>query len=709
MTIDRSPEKAKKDHEELRGQIDHHDHQYYGLNSPEIGDGQYDELMKQLRELEADFPELIDENSPTQRVAGKVSESFESVTHQEPLLSLSNVFSKDELTAWFTRILRIDPDLEFQSVVEPKIDGLAVSLIYENGVFARGATRGNGREGEDITANLRTIRALPLRLYPTSDIQIPDRFEVRGEVYIGKKQFATLNNERKNNNEPLYINPRNTAAGSLRNLDPRITAERGLQLFVYQLGWVQGDLGLNQHIDTLRWMGELGFPINNSIQVFNNLEDVASYCGELEQSRHSLEYEIDGVVIKINSLAAQRSLGVAGRDPRWATAWKFEAEQASTYLQKIEVAVGRTGVLTPYAQLEPVFVGGANISVATLHNADHIAVLDIREGDTVIVQRAGEVIPQVLGPILSLRPADTSPFAMPELCPDCSGNVVRNESEAAHYCTNPSCIAKLVRRIEHYTSKVALDIEGFGEERAALLVRSGYINDISDLYKLQEHKNEILALKDKLDTVRKNARKTNLNSGRREYWISKIESFDPLPGIREKWFTTVQNSLEASKSFPLHRLIVGLGIRHIGETNARLLATVFPSLDMLAEATEQDIAEIKGFGDVAAKSVSDWFDDFDNRKMLDELVKQGINTAEPVEEVTGRFAGQKVVVTGTFHQWKRAELEKILRQEGASVSAAVSGSTTILFAGTGGGKKHTEAVKFGTPIIDEDGLTKLLE
>ena len=268
MTIDRSLEKAKKDHEELRGQIDHHDHQYYGLNSPEIGDSQYDELMKQLRVLEADFPELIDENSPTQRVAGKVSESFESVIHQEPLLSLSNVFSKDELLAWFTRIARIDPDLEFQCVAEPKIDGLAVSLIYENGVFIRGATRGNGREGEDITANLRTIRALPLRLYPTSDIQIPERFEVRGEVYIGKKQFETLNNERRNNSESLYINPRNTAAGSLRNLDPRVTAERGLQVFVYQLGWVQGDLGLNQHIDTLRWMGELGFPINNSIQVF---------------------------------------------------------------------------------------------------------------------------------------------------------------------------------------------------------------------------------------------------------------------------------------------------------------------------------------------------------------------------------------------------------------------------------------------------------
>ncbi|MDG1840399.1 MAG: NAD-dependent DNA ligase LigA, partial [Dehalococcoidia bacterium] len=666
----------------LRISIRYHDHRYYVLNSPEIGDSQYDDLMHQLRKLEQDFPQFLDQDSPTQRISANVATSFSTVLHPEPLLSLSNVFTAGELQLWIDKALRQHPELETSFVLEPKIDGLAVSLVYENGKFVRGATRGNGQEGEDITANLRTIRGLPLTLTHSGAQKIPDRFEVRGEVYISKIEFTELNKRRAKQNSPLYVNLRNTAAGSLRNLDPKITARRNLSVFIYQLGWTESSHLFDSHRETIEWLTSLGFPTNPLLKTISDVDEIVDYCKNLEAERDSLNYDIDGVVIKINSLASQNSLGIVGREPRWATAWKFAAEQAITELRDIKLSVGRTGVLTPYAELVPVFVGGANISVATLHNLDHIQDLDLRVGDHIVVQRAGEVIPQILGPVLSQRPQTAVAFDMPLTCPDCQAPIVKKAAEAAHYCSNMNCQGRLARQVEHYVSRQALNIEGFGEERASLLVRNGCIKSLADIYLMQDKKTQILDFKNRLDRLRLIARKYGKNNDTKLVrYLKRIDQLDKFPGIREKWFQTLEGGLTESKTLPLHRLLIGLGIRHLGETTARLIAERFRTLASLRSASQEDILAITGIGEIVASSIYEWVHESNNQILMDKLISLNLNVEENQIAFGDTLTGHKIAITGTLTRWKRSEIQNLIRQQGGEVVASVSKNTTLLLAG----------------------------
>jgi DNA ligase (NAD+) len=687
---------------DLRVSIRYHDYRYYVLNQPEVGDSQYDELMQRLRKLEQNFPQFLAQDSPTQRISGNIATSFSTVSHPEPLLSLSNVFGPDELQIWLDKALRQYPELETNYVLEPKIDGLAVSLVYENGKFIRGATRGNGQEGEDITTNLRTIRGLPLTVEQSGARVIPGRFEVRGEVYISKTEFKNLNDKRTQQNSPLYINLRNTAAGSLRNLDPKITASRNLNLFIYQLGWTERNDLFGSHKETIEWLTSLGFPTNPLLKTATDMDEIVDYCKKIENERSSLNYDIDGVVIKINSLASQNSLGIVGREPRWATAWKFAAEQAITELRNIKLSVGRTGVLTPYAELAPVFVGGANISVATLHNLDHIQDLDLRIGDHVIVQRAGEVIPQVLGPVLSQRTETCVVFEMPLVCPDCHAPIVKRDDEAAHYCSNANCQSQLARQVEHYVSRQALDIEGFGEERASLFVRNGCIRSLADIYLMQDKKTEILDLKDRLDRLRVKARKHGKKDGDKlSRHLRRIDRLDKFPGIREKWFQTLENGLIESKTLPLHRLLIGLGVRHLGETTARLVAERFRTLTNLRSANYEDILTITGIGEVVANSIFEWVHKPNNQILMDKLTSLKVNSEENQIVFGETLEGQKIAITGTLTHWRRSEIQNLIRQQGGEVVTSVSKNTTLLLAGEGGGKKLQDAMTHKVKVVDE--------
>lgn len=687
---------------DLRVSIRYHDHRYYVVNLPEVGDSQYDELMQRLRKLELDFPQFIVQDSPTQRISVNIATSFSTVSHPEPLLSLSNVFAPDELQLWLDKAVRQYPELEMDFILEPKIDGLAVSLVYEHGKFVRGATRGNGQEGEDITNNLRTIRGLPLTVERSGVQTIPDRFEVRGEVYISKTEFKNLNDQRAQENSPLYVNLRNTAAGSLRNLDPKITAGRNLNVFIYQLGWTESNDLFHSHKETIEWLTSIGFPTNPLLKTATDVNEIVDYCKDLEDQRPSLNYDIDGVVIKINSLASQNSLGIVGREPRWATAWKFAAEQAVTKLRDIKLSVGRTGVLTPYAELTPVFVGGANISVATLHNLDHIKDLDLRIGDHVIVQRAGEVIPQVLGPVLSQRTENCFEFEMPLVCPDCKAPTIKKEVEAAHYCSNTNCQSRLARQVEHYVSRQALNIEGFGEERASLLVRNGCIQSLADIYLMQDKKTQILDFKDRLDRLRLIARKHGKKDGDKlARYLRRIDQLDKFPGIREKWFETLNNGLTESKTLPLHRLFIGLGIRHLGETTARLVAERFRTLGNLRSADYGDILSITGIGEIVAKSIYEWVHELDNQILMDKLISLNLNVEENQIVFGNTLEGHKIAITGTLTRWKRSEIQNLIRQQGGEVVTSVSKNTTLLLAGEGGGKKRQEALNHEVKVVDE--------
>ena len=711
----RDLEAATRRVEELRAEIRSHDYRYYVEQQPVIGDTQYDALMRELRLLEEQFPELISPDSPSQRVAGQAVEGFAVVEHREPMLSLGNVFDRDELFAWHRRMVRLVEREDFNFVCEPKIDGLAISLVYRNGRFVQGATRGDGRQGEDITSNLRTIRSLPLVLDASAG-GLPAAFEVRGEVYMSKAEFERLNEERAASGEQLYMNPRNTAAGSLRQLDPRITASRRLDVFIYQLGWIEGDRPAPTHSGAIAWLHSLGFPTNPLSETIEGIEAVADFCEGWVERRGSLEYDIDGVVVKVDDLAAQREVGVVGREPRWATAWKFPAEQAVTRLRRIDVSVGRTGVLTPFAVLEPVFVGGANVSVATLHNADHLRALDIREGDYVIVQRAGDVIPQIVGPVLSLRDDTKLPeFEMPTTCPECGALVERDPDEAAYYCPNPACPTKLARQIQHFASRGAMDIEGFGEERSNMLVDRGFVETIADLYDLPSKRDELLQVE----------------------------------GIGPKTLDTLFEGLERSKTQPLHRLLVALGIPHVGIQTARALAQRFGSMEALRAATLEDIESLDGIGPVVAESVEstlredpndclhnsidpEYLDDLGrgrclecactidprngaviedpvaeflrtsaNGELIDRLTAHGLRMDEDVTARGGILDGTSIVVTGSFSRLSRNEVEALIKRLGGKVSSAVSKKTSFVVAGEGGGSKREKAEALGVEIVDE--------
>ncbi|MEZ4501204.1 MAG: NAD-dependent DNA ligase LigA [Dehalococcoidia bacterium] len=668
----RDLETARTHAEELRTTIRYHDYRYFVLSEPEIGDSEYDRLFRELVDLEAEFPELVTPESPTQRVGGVVSEGFEAVEHREPMLSLGNVFDGEELAAWHARVVRLLERDDFAMVCEPKIDGLAISLVFEGGTFARGVTRGDGRRGEDITANLRTIRSLPLvpSLEPT-----PPAFEVRGEVYMPRTEFERLNEERAAAGEQLYMNPRNTAAGSVRQLDPSITASRHLGVFAYQLGWFEGPAPVRTHWDALEWLRGAGFPVNPHARRFETVDEVAAFCASWVDLRDTLEYEIDGVVVKVDDFAFQRQLGVVGREPRWATAYKFPAEQAVTRLKRISVSVGRTGVLTPFAELEPIFVGGATVSMATLHNEDQILAKDIREGDDVIVQRAGDVIPQVVGPVLSKREGrQLRTFEMPSECPVCHTPVQRDPDETRTYCPNRDCPVQLARQLEHYTSRGALDIEGFGEQTCFRLVDLGFVTTLSDLYHLEARRDDLLA----------------------------------LDGFGEKTVDALLANVEASKQQPLHRLLIGLSIRHVGGETARALGLHFGTLEALMAASVEEIEALDGIGPIVAEAVYASLHDERTEALIQRLRAAGVRTDEDVSARGGVLEGLSFVVTGALERWSRNEVEDVIKRLGGRVTGAVTGKTDYLLAGEGGGSKRTKAEQLGTTVLDEASFLELV-
>ena len=672
-----APDATRARAEALRVEILDHDRRYYELAQPTIGDNQYDALVAELRALEAAHPDLATPESPTQRVSGRPAEEFAVVEHREPMLSLGNVFGRDGLLAWHQRLVRLTERDDFGFACEPKIDGLAIALVYRDGRFVQGATRGDGGRGENITPNLETIRTLPKQVKAPKGKVLPTAFEVRGEVYLSKAEFARLNEQRGEAGEQLYMNPRNTAAGSLRQLDQSITAARRLDLFVYQLGWVEGDRPATSHANAIAWLNDLGFPTNPLAQRFATIEEIATFCEGWASRRDALDYEIDGVVVKVDDFSLQRALGVVGREPRWAVAWKFPAEQAVTRLREIQVSVGRTGVLTPFAALEPVFVGGANVSMATLHNFEHVRTLDVRIGDDIIVQRAGDVIPQVVGPVLAARAgreAELREFQMPDACPVCKAPVEHDEGEAAYYCSNPDCPVRLARSLEHYTGRGALDVAGFGEERCAILVRLGFVTSLADLYALPEQREALLALE----------------------------------GIGPKTLDALFANLEASKRQPLHRLLIGIGIRHVGSETARALATHFGTLQALREATLEDLRAVDGIGPIVAQAVFAWFQNERHLALLDRLVAAGVRTDEEVAARGGILDGLAIVVTGSMERWSRNEVEALIKSLGGKVAASPTKKTLFVVAGDGGGSKREKAEALGVEVIDEAGFVERL-
>jgi DNA ligase (NAD+) len=669
MTTDRQLQEAKLRVEELRSQIAYHDYRYYVLDSPEISDAEYDELMRELRRLEEQHPELITPDSPTQRVSGQPVEAFGIVEHRVPLLSLANAFNEEELHAWHRRAAGLVENERFDMVCEPKIDGLAVALVYENGSFVQGATRGDGLRGENITQNLRTIRSVPLTVRGDG---LPPRFEVRGEAYMTRHGFEQLNEERAEEGQPLFANPRNAAAGSVRQLDPRVTARRPLDVFIYQLGWADGPTP-ESHWEAMQWLGSLGFRINPNTARFHSLDEVARHCQQWAEKRESLDYDIDGVVVKIDDIGLQRALGFVGREPRWAVAYKFPPTQATTRLLDIGVNVGRTGSLNPYAVLEPVRVGGATVKLATLHNEDDIRRKDIRVGDTVIVQRAGEVIPQVVGPVVSRRTGQERPYSIPKKCPECGTPVVRPEGEAMSYCPNRACPAQAFRFLTHFVSRGAMDIDGVGESLSMALLKAGLVEDPADLYFLTKEQ------------------------------VLKLER------MADKSAQNVLDAIAGSKERPLARVVFALGIRHVGSEMAEILAGHFGSLDALAEASIEELGAIPTVGPKIAESVHAWFQDDSNRKLVEKLRRARVRLeAEAAAAREGPLSGLSFVVTGTLSRWSRNEAEGLIKSLGGAVGSSVTRKTDYLVLGEGPGSKLQKAQEYDTKLLSEEEFAELL-
>ena len=664
-------QRAKLRVEELRSQIAYHDHRYFVLDQPEISDAEFDALMEELRGLEARHPELITPDSPTQRVGGAPVETFGIVQHRVPLLSLANAFNQEDLRAWHRRATNIIERSDFAMVCEPKIDGLACALVYEDGRLATAATRGDGTRGENITPNVRTIRSIPQRLPPG----VPPRFEVRGEIYMTKSGFEKLNFERGEAGQPLFASPRNSAAGSVRQLDPKVTAGRPLDAFFYQLGWQDDGQPLATHWAVLDWLKTLAFRVNRDIHRFERLDDVIAFCESWIEKRDSLDYEIDGIVIKVDDLGVQGQLGAVGREPRWAIAYKFPPTQATTRLLKIDVNVGRTGTLNPYAVLEPVRIAGVTVKLATLHNEDDIRRKDIRQGDTVIVQRAGDVIPQVVGPVSSKRSGKEKKFSMPKKCPECSTAIVRREGEAAYYCPNRQCPAQRFRLLEHFVGRGAMDIDGIGEQLALLFMERGFVQDGGDLYRLHERRADLL----------------------------QVER------LGEKSVDNLLASIEASKSRPLAQVLTALGIRHVGGEVASTLATHFGSIDALMDASEEQIDEIPGIGPKIANSIVEFFSLGENREVVEKLRAAGVNLrSETGAARTGPLSGLTFVVTGRLERFTRDAAEALIKRNGGAASGSVTKKTDYLVVGAEAGSKLAKAQQLGIKLLDEEAFTGFL-
>ena len=658
---------------ELREQINHHNYRYYVLDDTEISDGEYDRLMVELRRLEEDHPSLVTPESPTQRVGASPADGFDQVQHRLPMLSLGNAFNEDDLQAWYRRVKGLLDDADFDLVCELKIDGLAVSLTYQDGVLVQGATRGDGTAGEDVTQNLRTIRTIPMSLLG----EPPPYLEVRGEVYLPLEDFRRLNEERAERGEPLYANPRNTGAGSVRQLDPKVTASRNMHIWVYSLGDIGETVRPNGHWDSLQWLNGLGFRINPENQICNNLQEAVDYYHSWMEKRHDLPYEIDGVVIKVNPFAYQDSLGVVGREPRWAIAFKFPAEQAVTRLLDIGINVGRTGSLNPYAILGPVVVSGVTVRQASLHNEEDINRKDIRIGDWVTVERAGDVIPQVVGPVLDRRTGQEQVFKMPANCPVCGTQVVKPESEAMHRCPNTSCPVQFFELLKHFVSKGAMDIDGLGEQWGIILIENSLVKEVAGLYRLD--KEELL----KLDRM------------------------------GDKLATKIMTNVEVSKQRPLHRVLFALGIIHVGSEIAELLTQRYASINEMAEATPEELTEIPGIGPKIAESVADYFAVPLNQQVLKDLGEAGVVLHHDIPDIQEAaddlpFSGKSFVVTGTLSGFTRREAEDRIKILGGNVSSAVTRKTDYLVAGGSPGSKVAAAGRLGTEMLDEAAFLELM-
>ncbi|MFO8101791.1 MAG: NAD-dependent DNA ligase LigA [Dehalococcoidia bacterium] len=654
---------------QLREQLNTHSYYYYVLDSPQISDAEYDDMMAELKALEEENPHLITPDSPTQRVGAAPVEAFGVVEHPVPLLSLSNAFSDEELFAWHKRATSLLGGQEFDMVCELKMDGLAVALTYTGGILVTGATRGDGSRGENVTENLKTVRSIPLSV----PADAPPRFEVRGEVFLPRSGFEKLNEMRAREGQPLFANPRNAAAGSLRQRDPRITARRPLDIFIYSLGWAENKSLPPTHWETLEYLKSLGFKISPYNAICHTIEEAAEYRRRREEERGSLPFEADGVVVKVNSFELQSRLGTVAHDPRWAIACKFAPIQATTKLLKIEINVGRTGSLNPGAVLEPVNVGGVTVRHATLHNEDYIKERDLRIGDTVVVQRAGDVIPKVIAPIITRRTGKEKIFEMPARCPVCGAEVIRPEGEAIHRCTNTACPSQAVEKLKHFVSRGAMDIEGIGQKLCEALFQAGLVKDAADFYYLTA---------DQLLTIEKMA---------------------------DRSVSNILESIEASKEQPFARLIFGIGIPNVGSETAELIASRFPGMDELAAVTEEDLTGIPSVGPKIAESVVAFFRQEPNQRIIRKLKEAGVRMeAEIAEPSAAPLAGQTFVLTGKLESLTRPEAEERIKALGGSASASVSGKTSYVVAGVDPGSKLDKAKSLGVKILDEQGLLQLL-
>lgn len=683
---------------ELRSELARHAHRYYVLDSPEISDAAYDSLIRELEAIESEYPELITADSPTQKVGSAPSTQFDSVKHATRMYSLDNAMDLDELDAWLARVRGLVGNRECAFVCELKIDGSSIALTYEQGRLVRAATRGDGRTGEDVTVNMKTIRDVPAALrdearpaapadtlFAAQQVASWPRIEVRGEVFMPKASFARLNEEQDSAGAAPFANPRNAAAGSLRQKDPSITAARDLATFMYAIAEPR-TLGLTRQSGVLDWLRRAGFHVNPDVCTCTTAEQVHAFCVQALEKRDSLPYEIDGVVVKIDELALQDELGFTSKAPRWAIAYKFPPEERSTKLLDIQVSVGRTGVLTPFAVFEPVLVAGSTIQKATLHNEDEVRRKGVLIGDTIIVRKAGDVIPEVVGAVEGLRSGDEHAFEMPAECPSCHTPVWREAGEVAVRCTNVACPAQQWAKLIHFTSRGAMDIEGLGEEIIARLIESGMVHDIADFYSLSAG---VL---------------TGLDMGRAKQDGTRITLGDVVAA-------KIAANIKASKGRPLSRLLFGLGIRHVGSSVAEALAEAFGSLDALSAAPAEQIAEVEGIGPKIAAGVRVFFDNPDNLAVVEKLRAAGVTLAETRAEPTRprTLDGLTFVLTGALERYTRDEATASLKELGAKVASSVSKKTSFVVAGEAAGSKYDKAVELGVPLLTEDDLARIIE
>ena len=677
--------------ETLRDLIEYHNDRYHRLDAPEIADAEYDALVRELRGIEAEHPDLVVPDSPTTTVGAAPSTLFAEVAHRVPMMSLDNAFSPEELQAWADRLAKQVPE-DTAFVCELKIDGLAISLTYREGRYVQAATRGDGRTGEDVTANVATIEDIP-RTLDAAARPTPALIEVRGEVYMPKSAFEELNRRQADAGDRLFVNPRNSAAGSLRQKDSSITAGRALSFWAYQVGELALEAGSDTgagsslpgelaatHAETLAWLDRAGFPVNPERTLVHGLDEALAFCLRWEEGRHDLDYDIDGVVVKVDDLALQRRLGATSRAPRWAIAYKFPPEERTTALLHIQVSIGRTGKATPFAVLEPVFVGGSTVSLATLHNEDQVRLKDVRPGDTVVVRKAGDVIPEVVGPVLVKGKRRKPKWAFPTACPSCGAPLVRLPDESDTFCTNLDCPGQRVQRLAHFASRSAMDIEGLGEQRVQLFVDHGLLNDVADLYAFTP------------------------------------ETFAGLEGFAELSIANLLRAIDDSRARPLHRVLIGLGIRHLGQVGSQALARALGDIDAIMAADEARLAGVDGVGPVIAASVVAWLASDVNRSVVERLRAAGLTLDEPGRDgpeatsVAPTLAGRSVVVTGTLEGYTREEAEEAILARGGKSPGTVSKKTFALVVGESpGASKATKAEQLGIPVLDAAAFRILLE